>query len=98
MAFNTTFNSSKKEYSIRSSSSANDLIPETVLDSSDPAYQMQQSNNTMQTDIGYTSNPMYEQANEKIQYQASNNIQAGTPEWFRLWFAKPNITGESPFQ
>jgi len=36
-------------------------------------------------------------ANEKIQHQNSNNIQPGTQEWFRLWFAKTGITGETPF-
>lgn len=36
-------------------------------------------------------------ANEKIQYQHSNNIQPGTQEWFRLWFSKPYLTGEKPF-
>lgn len=36
-------------------------------------------------------------ANEKIQYQTNNNIQPGTQEWFRLWFSKPYLTGESPF-
>jgi len=24
------------------------------------------------------------------------NIKTGTPEWFRLWFAKPELTGEKP--
>ena len=36
-------------------------------------------------------------ANEKIQYQNTHNIQPGTPEWFRLWFALPLMTNEKPF-
>jgi len=36
-------------------------------------------------------------ANEKIQYQQKHNIQPGTPDWFRLWFSKPYLTGETPF-
>ena len=36
-------------------------------------------------------------ANEKIQYQHTNNIQPGTPEWFQLWFSKPYLTGEKPW-
>jgi len=36
-------------------------------------------------------------ANEKIQYQNTHNIQPGTPEWFRLWFSKPYLTGEKPW-
>ena len=34
---------------------------------------------------------------EKINYQNTNNIQPGTPEWFQLWFSKPYLTGEKPF-
>ena len=29
--------------------------------------------------------------------QRERNIQPGTDEWFRLWFAKPLITGEKPY-
>ena len=32
----------------------------------------------------------------KSQYQNKHNIQPGTDEWFRLWFAKPKLTGENP--
>jgi hypothetical protein len=34
---------------------------------------------------------------EKGEYQRKNNIQPGTPEWFKLWFARPTMTGEDPF-
>lgn len=30
------------------------------------------------------------------QYQRDNNIKPGTDAWFRLWFAKEYITGETP--
>lgn len=36
------------------------------------------------------------QAN-KAQYMHEHNIKPGTKEWFKLWFAKPDITGENPF-
>ena len=32
----------------------------------------------------------------KSQYQKKHNIQPGTPEWFKLWFAQPKLTGEDP--
>lgn len=35
---------------------------------------------------------------EKSQYQKKNNVQPGTDEWFRLWFAKPRLTGEEPME
>ena len=31
------------------------------------------------------------------QIQRERNIRPGTDEWFRLWFAKPHITGEQPY-
>jgi hypothetical protein len=36
-------------------------------------------------------------ANEKSQYMKKHNIQPGTPAWFRLWFARPGLTKETPF-
>ena len=33
---------------------------------------------------------------EKAEYQRKHNIRPGTDEWFRLWFAKPYMTGENP--
>ena len=33
---------------------------------------------------------------QKAQYQRKHNIKPGTPEWFRLWFAQPKLTGENP--
>lgn len=34
--------------------------------------------------------------NEKAEIQRDRNIQPGTQEWFRLWFALPYLTGERP--
>ena len=83
-----------------------DLIEDAVLDSNDPIYDIQrlsgmnvgrlqeyQGEGTVQTEGCNISNT----ANEKIQYQKQNNIQPGTPEWFRLWFSLPYLTGEKPF-
>tara|TARA_B100001287_G_scaffold156593_2_gene131732 strand:- start:3764 stop:3973 length:210 start_codon:yes stop_codon:yes gene_type:complete len=33
---------------------------------------------------------------QKSQYQRKHNIKPGSPEWFKLWFAKPRLTGENP--
>ena len=35
-------------------------------------------------------------ATEKAQYQRKHNIRPGTPEWFKLWFSLPYLTGEDP--
>lgn len=31
---------------------------------------------------------------EKAVIQRENKIEPGTPDWFKLWFAKPYLTGE----
>ena len=34
--------------------------------------------------------------NEKGELMKKHNIQPGSPEWFKLWFSKPYLTGEKP--
>lgn len=31
------------------------------------------------------------------QIQRERNIRPGSDEWFKLWFAKPHLTGEQPY-
>ena len=33
---------------------------------------------------------------QKSQLMRENNIKPGTQEWFKLWFSKPDLTGEKP--
>lgn len=90
--------------------STEDLIPEAVLDENDPVLDIQRLaglsdanqgslkeysgyNTVAKTEVSNVSHT----ANEKIQYQHEHNIQPGTPEWFRLWFSLPYLTGEKPF-
>jgi len=35
---------------------------------------------------------------EKRKIERENNIQPGTPEWFKLWFSLPKMTGEQPYK
>ena len=35
---------------------------------------------------------------EKAQIQRKKKIQPGTEEWFKLWFARPYLTGEKPYE
>ena len=47
---------------------------------------------------GETSQPNNTELNaKKQQYMRENNIKPGDPEWFKVMFAKPHLTGESPF-
>lgn len=41
--------------------------------------------------------PNSQLATRKAEYMRENNIRPGSKEWFKLWFAKPDITGENPF-
>lgn len=46
-------------------------------------------------DIGQGSNISIT-GTEKAELQREHKIQPGTQEWFKLWFAKPYLTGEKP--
>ena len=34
---------------------------------------------------------------EKAKVMRKKNIKPGTDEWFKLWFARPYLTGEKPY-
>jgi len=51
---------------------------------------LDQNSSSMGEEITHT-------AAEKAEYQNKHNVQPGTDEWFKLWFAQPHLTGESPF-
>jgi hypothetical protein len=34
---------------------------------------------------------------QKHQFMRENNIRPGDQAWFKLWHAKPHLTGEDPF-
>jgi hypothetical protein len=34
--------------------------------------------------------------NEKGELMKKHNVKPGTPEWFKLWFSLPYLTGEKP--
>lgn len=36
-------------------------------------------------------------ANKLSKVQKERNIQPGTEAWFRLWFSRPWLTGEKPY-
>ena len=50
-------------------------------------------NNTQEDSLG--ENLSYV-GTAKAEYQRKHNIRPGTPEWFKLWFAQPKLTGENP--
>jgi hypothetical protein len=44
-----------------------------------------------------TIEPDTHSAAKKAQFMKENNIKPGTEAWFKLWYAKPKLTGEDPF-
>lgn len=34
-------------------------------------------------------------AMKRVEYMKKHNIQPGTEDWFRLWFSKPYLTGDT---
>lgn len=100
-----------KQYSIRTQDYTNHHIDEAVLDSNDPIHDIKRlaglssiGNVGKLQEYKGPESPMANQgsnpsitAMEKINYQKDNNIQPGTPEWFRLWFSLPYLTGAKPW-
>ena len=88
-----------REYRFRSEDLVSkEPIPDTVL-SDDDLRDLQQlagietKNITMpeaDTNISHTGM-------EKKKFEKENNIQPGTPDWFRLWFTLPYLTNTKPY-
>lgn len=76
--------------------------PDAVLDPNDPVYEMTTLAGIPQNKPQWTEykdmmgSNISVTGNEKAELMKKNNIKPGTPEWFRLWFSKPYLTGEKP--
>ena len=49
-----------------------------------------------QTYHGYPGSNISITGTEKAEIQREQKIKPGTDAWFRLWFSKPYLTGETP--
>ena len=52
----------------------------------------------MQEYQGYPGSNISVTGNEKGELMRQHNIRPGTEEWFRLWFARPYLTSETPIK
>jgi hypothetical protein len=50
----------------------------------------------MQEYKGFAGSNISVTGNEKGELMKRHDIRPGTEEWFRLWFSKPYLTGETP--
>lgn len=64
-------------------------LPETKIDSIDDLKKLAGVNENTSMDIDTSIN--------RGQIMRERNIKPGTDEWFKLWFAKPKLTGEKPY-
>lgn len=48
------------------------------------------------TQAGSYGETISKEGTDKAEYMRDNNIRAGDPEWFKLWFSLPYMTGEKP--
>jgi len=93
----------------RSESYKDSHIPEAVLDANDTIMDIKRLAGVTNLNVGKLQeykgegsvstegSNVSKTAMEKINYQNQHNVQPGTPEWFRLWFSKPYLTGEKPW-
>ena len=96
-----------KQYRITTNNLNQDSAEDCHLDPSDPIYEIKSLQYL--AGLGHSARLQeYKPAladqgsnisitgNEKGQLMKKNNIKPGTPEWFKLWFSKPYLTGEAP--
>lgn len=50
----------------------------------------------IQEDTDGVNSPLTHGGTERAEYMRKYNIKPGTDEWFKLWFARPGLTGERP--
>ena len=64
-------------------------LPESKVDSIDDLKKLAGINENTNTEMDTSIN--------RGQIMRDRNIKPGTDEWFKLWFAKPKLTGEKPY-
>jgi len=89
--------------------SQENLIPEAHLDENDPIQDLRKLAGYPDLNVGKlqeykgddsvvtAGSNITQTAMEKIEHQNANNVKPGSPEWFRLWFSLPKMTGEKPW-
>ena len=75
-------------------------VPDAVLDANDPINELKSLagiNNPQKPNWQkYDGMNISRTGMEKRELEKKHNIQPGTPEWFKLWFSLPYLTGEKP--
>lgn len=77
-----------RQYRFTSTANSDSAIPDAVLDTNDPAFQIA---NGVVPRPNYSELPAWQQhnpANDKARMMREQGIKPGTPAWFALWFGK----------
>lgn len=95
-----------KQYRITSADINQDSQDDCYLDPNDPIHELKalsglgglggaarlQEYKAAQT--GSYGETISREGTSKAEYMRNHNIRAGDPEWFKLWFSLPYMTGE----
>jgi hypothetical protein len=96
-----------KQYKVTTADLNQPTDEDAYLDPSDPIYELTRikalggllqertMDQSKQTRLD-TGAAMSKHASELKQYEREHNIRPGDPEWFKLWFSRPFLTGEKP--
>jgi hypothetical protein len=93
-----------KQYRITTDNLNQDSNEDCHLDPSDPIHELKSIQYLaglghparLQEYKGQQGSNISTTGNTKGELMKQNNIQPGTPEWFKLWFSLPYMTGEKP--
>jgi len=95
-----------KQYRITTEHLNQDSLDDCYLDPNDPIHELKivqhlaglNSINRLQEYKGMQGSNISATGSEKGRIQREHNIRPGTPEWFKLWFSLPYMTGERPIE
>jgi hypothetical protein len=72
---------------------------DAVLDANDPIHEMKRlaglPTPSAESDGSFGAE-MSARGSELGRYEKEHDLRPGSDEWFRLWFSKPKLTGETP--
>lgn len=91
-----------KQYKITTENLNQDSSDDCILDPSDPIYELKSIKYL--AGLGHKARLHEYSVNQgsnisvtgmqNQELEKAHNIKPGTPEWFKLWFSKPYLTGE----
>jgi hypothetical protein len=74
----------------------NNLLEEYTAGGADPGITTPVSQATDSHTMSPVGSNISTTGMEKRELEKKNHIKPGTPEWFKLWFSLPYLTGEKP--